>query len=182
MILRYLHRPHRPREIASRAHPVPQLVEVVPLRSPRTRSMLTASTPGAPLIGPDLLPRLITRGACRSQTTSPSASVSPIGSSPARVDLRSDPGLPGPFAPAPLQGLHRYYEPVRPCAPHRYSAPHGYRRLGSSLSSTGRPTSPISGQSVSGRQVLLFHASACDELTPPIHRAPPGPARRPLPG
>ena len=25
------------------------------------------------------------------------------------------------------------------------------------------------------RQVLLFHASACDELTPPIHRAPPGP-------
>jgi len=28
--------------------------------------------------------------------------------------------------------------------------------------------------SVSGRQVLLFHASACDELTPPLHRAPPG--------
>ena len=34
-----------------------------------------------------------------------------------------------------------------------------------------RPTWP----SLSGRQVLLFHASACDELTPPIHRAPPGP-------
>ena len=32
--------------------------------------------------------------------------------------------------------------------------------------------SPSRGQ---GRQVLLFHASACDELTPPIHRAPPGP-------
>ncbi len=29
--------------------------------------------------------------------------------------------------------------------------------------------------SLSGRQVLLFHASACDELTPPIHRAPPEP-------
>ena len=28
--------------------------------------------------------------------------------------------------------------------------------------------------SPSGRQVLLFHASACDELTPPLHRAPPG--------
>jgi hypothetical protein len=27
---------------------------------------------------------------------------------------------------------------------------------------------------VSGRQVLLFHASARDELTPPLHRAPPG--------
>jgi len=25
-----------------------------------------------------------------------------------------------------------------------------------------------------GVQVLLFHASACDELTPPSHRAPPG--------
>ena len=39
--------------------------------------------------------------------------------------------------------------------------------------------SPSCGQlrrpSLSGRQVLLFHASACDELTPPIHRAPPGP-------
>jgi hypothetical protein len=28
--------------------------------------------------------------------------------------------------------------------------------------------------SPSGRQVLLFHASACDELTPPLHRTPPG--------
>jgi hypothetical protein len=28
---------------------------------------------------------------------------------------------------------------------------------------------------VSRRQVLLFHASACNELTPPLHRAPPEP-------
>ena len=28
---------------------------------------------------------------------------------------------------------------------------------------------------VSRRQVLLFPTSACDELTPPIHRTPPGP-------
>jgi len=27
---------------------------------------------------------------------------------------------------------------------------------------------------LSGRQVLLFHASARDELTPPLHRTPPG--------
>ena len=47
MILRYLHRPHRARQIAARAHPVPQLVEVVPLRL-RNSVMLTASTPGAP--------------------------------------------------------------------------------------------------------------------------------------
>ena len=39
--------------------------------------------------------------------------------------------------------------------------------------------SPSRGQkpqpSLSQRQVLLFHASAYDELTPPIHRTPPGP-------
>ena len=29
--------------------------------------------------------------------------------------------------------------------------------------------------SVSRRRVPLFHASACDELTPPLHRAPPRP-------
>src|SRR4051794_7044971 len=32
MVFRYLHRPHRTREIASRTHPIPQLVEVIRLR------------------------------------------------------------------------------------------------------------------------------------------------------
>ena len=32
----------------------------------------------------------------------------------------------------------------------------------------------MTAESVTGRQVLLFHASAYDELTPPIHRTPPG--------
>src|ERR1019366_10034670 len=31
---------------------------------------------------------------------------------------------------------------------------------------------------ISRRQILLFHARACDELTPPIHRTPPGPHTR----
>src|SRR5450759_1785333 len=34
-----------------------------------------------------------------------------------------------PFAPAPLQNLHRYYELLRPYAPHRYSDPRGLNRL-----------------------------------------------------
>src|SRR6267154_2333128 len=34
-----------------------------------------------------------------------------------------------PFAPAPLQDLPRYYELLRPCAPHRYSDPRGLSRL-----------------------------------------------------
>ena len=43
------------------------------------------------------------------------------------------------MAPAPLQDLRRYYEPVRPCAS-RYSAPDGFCRPGFSLSQpTGNP-------------------------------------------
>jgi len=40
---------------------------------------------------------------------------------------------------------------------------------------------PVTRPPLSGRQVLLFRASAHDELTPPLHRAPPGQhAGRPL--
>jgi pimeloyl-ACP methyl ester carboxylesterase len=38
----------------------------------------------------------------------------------------------------PLQDLHHYYGPSRPCAPPRYSAAHGARRLRSSLSQPGQ--------------------------------------------
>ena len=69
----------------------------------------------------------------RSQTTSPSVSGLALGSSPSGL-APVDPGLHGPLAPAPLQDLPRYYGPSRPCAPPRYSAPRGVRRLGSSLS------------------------------------------------
>ena len=31
-----------------------------------------------------------------------------------------------PFGPVPLQDLHPYYGPLRPCAPHRYSGPLGF--------------------------------------------------------
>jgi hypothetical protein len=108
-----------------------------------------------------------------TQTIPPSAWVA-SSAPPPQGWPRSDPDLPGPFAPIPLQDPHRYYEPVRPCAPDRYSAPTGCRRLESSLSPTGQLNQPTSAESVPGRQVLLFHASAYDELTPPIHRAPPG--------
>ena len=38
------------------------------------------------------------------------------------------------FGPAPLQGLHPYYERLCPCAPHRYSGSCGYSHLSFSLS------------------------------------------------
>jgi len=39
----------------------------------------------------------------------------------------------GPFGPVPLQNLRPYYEPLRPCAPHRYSGPLGFSQLDFSL-------------------------------------------------
>jgi len=39
-----------------------------------------------------------------------------------------------PLRSTRITGLHHYYETVCPRAPHRYSAPHGFVRLGYSLS------------------------------------------------
>ena len=47
-----------------------------------------------------------------------------------------------PLRSARITGPHRYYETVRPCAPHRYSAPCSFRCLGASL----RPTGPTPGR------------------------------------
>src|SRR6266536_73045 len=57
MVLRYLHRPHRPRHVASRGHPIPQLIEVVPhiVVEPGDADGVHARRP---VVGPDLLPRL----------------------------------------------------------------------------------------------------------------------------
>src|SRR3954447_15419214 len=99
--------------------------------------MLTASTPGAPPLARTFSHASYTRRLLISNDFTFGSGLT-LGSSPARLLSpgwpRADRGLPGPFAPAPLPGLHHYYEPVRPCAPHRYSATHGHHRLWSSLS------------------------------------------------
>ena len=173
MIFRYLHAPHRTREIAPRAHPVPQLEEIVP-QPFLEQADADRVHARRPVVGPDLLPRLHDEALTRSQTTSPSARAWPPAP-PLAGWPRADPGLHGSFAPAPLQDLHRYYEPSRPCAPPRYSAARGVRRSRSSLSRPKPGTlALITWPPLSGRQVLLFRASARDELTPPLHRAPPG--------
>jgi hypothetical protein len=58
VILRYLHRPHRPGHVAARGHPVPQLVEVA-LFLARELGDADGVHAGRPSIGPDLLPRLV---------------------------------------------------------------------------------------------------------------------------
>src|SRR5208337_4646890 len=70
-----------------------------------------------------------------------------------------------PFAPAPLQDLHHYYGLLRPCAPHRYSRPHGFSRLRLVASRHRR----------NGAQVLTFHTKAWSSFAPPTCRMPLGP-------
>jgi hypothetical protein len=43
------------------------------------------------------------------------------------------------------------------------------------LDDQGADNTPCNRSHVSRRQILLFHARACNELTPPLHRTPPGP-------
>ena len=130
--------------------------------------MLTASTPGAALFARtfshasktrrfsnfkrlQLLPRSI----CRFL--------------PRRVDLQTTVNCPAP-------SLRPHYRALTATTSRSAPVP----RIGTlPLAVSAACGSPSRGQkprpSLSQRQVLLFHASACDELTPPIHRAPPGP-------
>src|SRR5712691_3526540 len=90
----------------------------------------------------------------RMREHAPSASVHPSALPPAGWPP-GDLTCPAPFAPAPLQGLHRYYGPVRPCAS-RYSASCGVRRLRVSLSCPGgqlRPFRPDDGSEATGSPV-----------------------------
>jgi len=168
MIFGYLHAPHRPGKVTPRGHPVPQLVEVIP---PLLLEQADADRVHArrPLIGPDLLPRL---------------------KDEALTDLKRLHFRPG---------SHRRLLPFRvgPRLTLVCTAPSLQPHYRAFLTTTGRPapvprpgTLPLAVSaacgppsrnrghlprpSLSGRQVLLFHASACRELTPPLHRAPPG--------
>ena len=58
MLLWYADRPHRPRQVAARGHPVPQLVEVVPLLAAELGDAHGVHA-RRPSVGPDLLPRLV---------------------------------------------------------------------------------------------------------------------------
>ena len=168
MILRYLNRSHRPREIAPRRHPIPQLVEVVHLVG---REIVDAHSVHArrSTVRSDLLPRLenetlpnfkrlqllLLRSICRFL--------------PRTVGLQTTLNCPAP-------SLRPHYRALTATTGRSAPVP----RIGTlALAVFAACGSPSRGQkpwpSLSGRQVLLFHASACDELTPPIHRAPPGP-------
>src|SRR4030088_1883759 len=71
---------------------------------------------------------------CRSETACPAASVrSPDSSRTCRL-IAERTRATRPLRSARVTRHHRYYETVRPPAPHRYSTPHSFRYLGFSLS------------------------------------------------
>ena len=95
------------------------------------------------------------------------------GSSPAGLTGRL-PDLPGPFARAPLQSLRRYCGPVPPLCLASVLRPSRILPVAVLPLRPGADFTHFDWPSVLRRQVLLFRTSACDELTPPLHRAPPG--------
>ena len=99
--------------------------------------MLTASTPGAPELARTFSHARNNRRFSMSNDFRLFSFDPSVGSSPpdGLASGRSDPS--GPFTPTPLQGLHCYYGPVCPCAPHRYSPPRDIPPLAFSLSRPG---------------------------------------------
>ena len=168
MILRYLNGSHRPREIAPRGHPIPQLVEVVHLvgceivdahsvhaRRCTVRSDLLPRLENETLRNFKRLQLLLLRSICRLL--------------PRRVDLQTTVNCPTP-------SLGPHYSALTATTSRSAPVPRiGTRPLAVSAACGSPPRSQKHRPSLSGRQVLLFCASACDELTPPIHRTPPGP-------
>ena len=186
MILRYLNRSHRPREIAPRRHPIPQLVEVVHLVG---REIVDAHSVHArrSTVRSDLLPRLenetlrnfkrlqllLLRSICRFL--------------PRRVGLQTTVNCPAPSPRTPLQGPHRYYGPVRPCAPHRYSRTRSVRCLRFSLSrpktlavSIGATGSPdfMPAPATSSRHLYTGHRRGHIQPAPRLRTHRSGPLSR----
>ena len=168
MIFRYLDAPHRPREIAPRAHPVPQPEQIVPQLFFEQADAARVH-PRRPVIGPDLLPRLHDEA-----LTDLKRLHLRLGPGPGLLPLRVGPGLTLVCTAPWLQPHNRTFLATM-------SRPAPVPRLGTlplAVSAARGPPSraqaDITWPSLSGRQVLLFHASAHDELTPPLHRAPPG--------
>ncbi len=77
----------------------------------------------------------------------------------------------GPFGPVPLQDLHPYYEPLRPCAPHRYSDPCGFSRLDHSL---GIGTT---GSHVPYKSLVQLRAACMPDAARAAFRKPPNRSR-----
>ena len=173
-LLRYLHRPHRRREITPRGHPIPDLVEVrLQVRLKRQDRLLvnTRSTP----VGLDPSPCLPDqplgnhkRLAVRFRLAHPAP--------PARGRLTSRPSQDDP-SPS-LQPHYRTFTATTvgpPLCPASVLYPSRISRLELSLpQATAGPRWRHWSPAGARRQVPTFHTRARTKLTPPPCRTPPG--------
>ncbi len=90
-----------------------------------------------------------------------------LGAPPVAGWLRAWAEQRGPFGPAPLQDLHPYYEPLRPCAPHRYSDPRGFSRLDPFLSIG------TTGSHVPYKSLVQLRATCMPDAARAAFRKPP---------
>ena len=159
------------RKITPRGHPVPQLVQIVfqPLLEQANADRVHARRP---IIGPDLLPRLINEALADLKRLH----FRP-GPGPGLLPWRVGPGLTLVCTAPSLQPHYRTFTATT-------GRPVPVPRIGTlplAVSAACGPPSPGHQGTIAhlcpavpGRQVLLFHASARNELTPPLHRTPPG--------
>jgi hypothetical protein len=132
---RYLNATHRRREIRPRGHPIPKLVEVPFQVLLELCDRLPVDT-RSPTIGLDHREGIqdnpsgnVERLLLRLWPADGSSAASQLTTRPARTTR--------PLRSTRITELHRYYEAVRPCSPHRYPAPRGGSHLEVSLSPAG---------------------------------------------
>ena len=106
---------------------------------------------------------------------------------PQTVDLQTAVNCPAPSPRAPLQGPHRHYEPVRPCAPHRYSRTRSVRclwfsllrpkTLAVSIAATGSPDF-MPAPAMSSRHLYTGHRRGHIQAAPRLRAHRSGPLSR----
>ena len=154
------------------AHPVPDLVEVVP-QLPGEQADANRVHARRAVVGPDLLPRLHDEA-----LTDLKRLHLRLGPGPRLLPWRVGPGLTLVCTAPSLRPHYRTFTATtgRPApVPRTGTLPLAVSAARGPPSRSQQGTlAQLTWPSLSGRQVLLFRASARDELTPPLHRAPPG--------
>ena len=153
------------RKVGPRTHPIPDLVQVARCRSSSNSEILPVHARRA-LIGPDPPPRLPDQRLGNHKRLRLRL-VHPVPPTSPRLTDQASQDDPSPSLRPALQGPHRYYGQVRPCAPRRYSPPRRSAAWGSRFRrpaagrnrSTGRPPDRATGSQ--------FRTRARTTLAPP---------------
>ena len=171
VLLRYLHCPHRRREVTPRRQPIPQLVQV-PFQVLLKLLDRLAVDAGRAVIGLDPLIRLPDHPfGNRERLVLRLWFAHPAPPTSRRLTTKRT-RTTRPLRSTRITRLHRYYETVRPCAPHRYSAPRSFGCLGFSLGRPrGRPPRPAAYR---GDRFPRSIPEPETKLAPPPCRTPPG--------